>query len=221
MGRPDYIPQADEKFLEWGTVLIRNLGTSLERFGFPEERYKVLVKLLDVFTRKMKRATSPGTRTSVAIHNKDEAREILKKEIRQAVKEYLAHNHRLSRPDRIELGLPVYDEKPSPAPAIHSYPMVSVDIHQTQRHTLKVHDSETKRMRRPTYASGFEIWRKVGGTAPVADSEWELVELALHSPHVLDYPMRERGQWVYYRFRWVNTRGEKGPWSADRTAIIS
>jgi hypothetical protein len=221
MNNPDYIPQADEKFLKWATILIRNLGKSLERFGFPKKQYELLAKLLEVFTRKMERATSPGTRTSVAIRIKNRARQALKKAIRQAVKEYLAHNHLLSESDRVELGLPVYDKKPTPAPSISSHPMVSVDIHQSQRHTLKVRDSETRSKSKPAHAAGFEIWRKIGAPAPKTDSEWQLVELALHSPHTLDYHLEERGQWVYYRFRWVNTRGEKGTWSSDRSAIIS
>jgi hypothetical protein len=68
MNNPDYIPRADIKFLEWATVLIHNLGKSLERFGFPEERYAQLVQLLDEFTRKFELATAPATRTKSAVH---------------------------------------------------------------------------------------------------------------------------------------------------------
>jgi hypothetical protein len=72
---PDYIPQADIKFLEWATILIHNLGKSIERFDFPEELHAQLKQLLDNFTRKFDLAITPATRTATAVLAKNNARD--------------------------------------------------------------------------------------------------------------------------------------------------
>jgi hypothetical protein len=108
MKRRDYIPRTDADFLTWATILIRTLGTVLERFGFPEELHAQLKQLLDDFATNSELASAPYTRTSLIVKAKNNARDTLKKAIRQAVREYLAHNHRLTGGDRIMLGLPIY-----------------------------------------------------------------------------------------------------------------
>jgi hypothetical protein len=221
MNNPDYIPQADMKFLEWATAMIHNLGKSLERFGFPEERYAQLVQLLDVFTRKLELATAPGTRTKPAVQGKNDARHALKKAIRQAVKEYLTYNHLVSGSDRDNLGLPVHKTSRTPAHAIMSRPELEVDFTRIQRHTLMVRDIGTRGAGKPAHAAGFEIWRKVGNPAPADDTDFQLVVQAPHSPCTLDYTAAESGQRAYYRVRWVNTRGVPGPWSNVKHAVIA
>jgi hypothetical protein len=209
------------KFLEWATAMIHNLGKSLERFGFPQERYAQLTLLLDAFTRKFELATVPDTRTKPAVQAKNDARHALKKAIRQAVKEYLTYNHLLTSGDRDNLGLPVYKTSRTPAHAIMSRPELEVDFKEIQRHTLTVRDSETKGAGRPAHAAGFEIWRKVGAPAPADDTDFQLVVQAPHSPCSLDYTAAESGQRAYYRVRWVNTRGVPGPWSDVKHAVIA
>ena len=52
-------------------------------------------------------------------------------------------------------------------------------------------------------------------------NEMRLVEQAPRSPHTLDYDFSERYHAAWYALRWVNTRGEKGPWSEIISAVIA
>jgi hypothetical protein len=57
--------------------------------------------------------------------------------------------------------------------------------------------------------------------APVDDTDFQLVVQAPHSPHALTYTKAESGVRVYYRARWINTRGVPGPWSEVKNAVIA
>jgi hypothetical protein len=91
---------------------------------------------------------------------------------------------------------------------------------QIMEHTLNVRDSESKSAGKPPHTIGFEIWRRIGGDTEPTYEEMQFVELATRSPHTLEYPSTDRGKMVWYATRWVNTRGEKGPWSEIVSAIV-
>jgi predicted phage tail protein len=41
------------------------------------------------------------------------------------------------------------------------------------------------------------------------------------TPYLAEYTGAQAGQMAYYWLRWVNTRGEKGPWSEPVSATIT
>jgi hypothetical protein len=215
-----YIPRQDRKFLAWVINLLKYLMSRTTKFKFPQETYDRLEQKKNIFAQKLEVAEEPATRTSVNVAGKNEAREDLETDTRQAVNEFLIHNHLLTDEDLRMLGLPIHDTKPSPAPPITSRPIVEVGFDEIQKHVLIVRDAEMASAGRPAHAAGFEIWRKVGEPAPVADSDWQLAVQAPHSPHELNYNGSETGLRVYYRVRWINTRGVPGPWSETVNAII-
>ncbi|MDR1679719.1 MAG: hypothetical protein LBR81_08090 [Prevotellaceae bacterium] len=58
------------------------------------------------------------------------------------------------------------------------------------------------------------------GEASKSNSDLAFVATDTASPHILKFDSSEVGTMVYYRLRWVNTRGEVGPWSALVSAVI-
>ncbi|MDR1345771.1 MAG: hypothetical protein LBK03_03615 [Bacteroidales bacterium] len=177
--------------------------------------------MLDDFVQYYELATTSNTRTSPAVRAKNRAREALKKAIRQAVKEHLAHNHLLTDADRDLLGLPVYKTTRTPAPVAESYP--DFDIDSSLISFLIIHfyekDGEYKKAK-PAGQHGAEI-RWMISDMPVMDAN-ELIHSSFdtRTPFRLEFSGNERGQTVYLALRWENTRGKKGPWSAIKSAII-
>jgi hypothetical protein len=119
------------------------------------------------------------------------------------------------------MGIHIPDKIRTPAPPIHVRGIVEVDFKEVQEHTLSVRDVDTKSTAKPAHARGFDIHRKIGGEPPVSDEDWTFVAEAPHSPHTLVYNQSQSGQRVYYRVRWVNTRGVPGPWSEPVSAVIA
>jgi hypothetical protein len=220
MNNADYIPGQDKEFLAWIINFLKYLMSRVTKFKVPQEEYDGLEGEKNTYAQKLEVANEPATHTPINVEGKNIAREVLEKHTRRVVGEYLIRNHLLTTEDLKLLGLPVHDTKPTPAPPITTHPKLEVAYKQLQQHILTARDEEGKSAAKPKYAAGFEIWRKVGGATPTAETDWQMVGMALRSPHTLSYNEEESGLRVYYRARWINTRGVPGPWSKIESAVI-
>jgi hypothetical protein len=218
--RTDFVPASDPAFNLWQNNLLNKAGVAAARLNIPADAMTAIRTKQARWIAAFNAAEDPETRTKAAIKEKQEARDDYETTLREFVKAYLTYNPAMTDADRENFGLPVHDTKPTPAPAIGSRPEVEVDFKQIQKHILTVRDTEAKGAGKPAHVAGFEIWRKVGEPAPATDTDWQLVVQAPHSPHALNYSEAESGLRVYYRVRWVNTRGVPGPWSETQNAII-
>jgi hypothetical protein len=217
--KQDYIPSNDGKFLEWVKFLFVYLAAHASQWNISSSTWSLITPLITLFETAYAKARDPN-RGKADVQAKNEARDTLKKSVRQYVKEYLINNHLISNSDRERMGLPVHDTQPTPAPAITERPELEIEFGEIQEHRLKVRRLESKGGGKPDHCSGFEIWRKVGGDPPASDADWQLVVQAPHSPHTLGYDQSQSGLRVYYRVRWINTRGVPGPWSEPQSALI-
>ena len=57
-------------------------------------------------------------------------------------------------------------------------------------------------------------------TLSVDPSELTFLAVDTRTPYMREYPGTEDGKQAHYMLRWVNTRGETGPWSGTATATI-
>jgi hypothetical protein len=166
-------------------------------------------------------AGNPATRTPAAVKEKQEARATYEAALRPLIKAYLTYSRLVTDAGRRDLGLPVHDTKPTPVGPITSRPEPTIDTASIQKHTLHAVDSVSKKAARPHGVAGIQIWRKLGDPAPTADSDWSLVAQPPRLPYTLNYDLSESGLRVYYRLRWMNTRGVPGEWSETVAAFIT
>jgi hypothetical protein len=200
---------------------MKELGLSLARFGFPPEEYDELTQLHTDFVQKLEIAEAPATRTKVTIQEKNDARHLLEKKLRQSTGEYLTRNHRVTDADRDSLGLPIHKTTHTPAPVATTYPDFDVDSGTIRRLTINYYDAGGKKSKaKPEGQHGAEI-RWTISDAPVVDID-DLTHSSFdtRTPFTLEFQGHERGKTVYFCLRWENTRGKKGPWSEIVSAII-
>ena len=162
--------------------------------------------------KRVEMATARGDRDNTRQTMIDLARDLLKR-ARQKVG---------NDPEKLaKIGLDVYDETKTSAPAPESTPFALIDF-GILRHTIKFRDSATPDKRgKPAGMLGVEIWSKIGGPPPAADSDYSMVALDTSSPHIVSYPLTDKGKQVWYRMRWVTTTGEKGGWGEVVEATIN
>jgi hypothetical protein len=221
MNHNDFLPRKDADFLQWTVNFLNVLVKIFQRIAFPESVYQSLLTLKNTFAAKLGIADAPETRTKPAIRDKDDARKALETSLRQAVGEYLSHNHLLTDADRESLGLPVYKNGHTPSPVAGEAPDVDVDtstIAHLGIHFFKKGGSHKKG--KPDGQHGAEIGWLISDTPP---ARWdELIHSAIdtNSPFTLSFENDQRGKTVYFALRWENTRGEKGPWTEILNAII-
>jgi hypothetical protein len=220
MGKIDFMPRKDADFLRWAVNFLTVLGKIKTRVEFPQPVYEELQELLKTFKEKLDLADAPETRTKAAVQTKNDARKALAGRLRQTIAEYLTHNHLLTDADRDNLGLPIHDTKPTPSPIPTDMPVGEVDTSTHQQHRVLVKAGTLTGKTKPPKVHGFEVWRKVGGEPPADDSEYTYVCLSTRSLLVIDYPLTDVGKTVYYRFRWMNTRNQPGPWCEGYVSAV-
>jgi hypothetical protein len=98
------------------------------------------------------------------------------------------------------------------------------------QHTIDFTDDSTPtRKAKPAGVTGAEtiraaaVWERVpqsDGPPPVDPGELEFLAVDTRAPYTRDYAGAQGGKPAYYMRRWVNSRGETGPWSATVTATI-
>jgi hypothetical protein len=75
------------------------------------------------------------------------------------------------------------------------------------------------RKAKPAGVMGAEIWVKIG-PPQVDPSELTFLAVDTRTPPTTDFDGADGGKQAHYMLRWVNTRGETGPWSETATATI-
>jgi hypothetical protein len=81
------------------------------------------------------------------------------------------------------------------------------------RQILQWADDQTPLSRRkPDGVHGCELCLKIGDPAPVDDSTTTHRVVDTATPYVYDFDPADAGKMAYWMLRWVNPRGEAGPW---------
>jgi hypothetical protein len=100
--------------------------------------------------------------------------------------------------------------------------VAQVDGSQRLLHVLTLRDENSPTNRsRPVGVSGAEVCCYVNGTAPTDPRQCKLVAVAKKSTVRVEFEGADAGKNAYYMVRWVNSRGEKGPWSDTSSATVA
>lgn len=167
------------------------------------------------------KASNKQNRTAADVLAKDEAGANYKKTIRAFVAQWLANNTKVTDADRTRMGLTVKTGTRTATPVPTTCPVGSIDFSVRLQHTIHYSDDSSARSKaKPEGVHGCEIYMKIDGEAPKDISELSYVATDTASPYVLKFDGSKAGKMVYYWLRWVNTRGETGPWSNTVNAMV-
>jgi hypothetical protein len=215
----DYLPKQDQAFLVWALNFTTQLAGMLVRVGFPEAVFQELMALRDVFSEKLTTAEAPVTRTKSAVQAKNDARKAFEKFLRQVIREYLTYNHAVTNVDRDNLGLPIHKSGRTPTPVATIFPWVQVIVTLIRHLRFDFGGVEGSKAKLEGQ-HGMELVGRIGGEKPAGIHELTLSYFDTHTPLVIGFEEGNRGKTFWFAVRWENTRGEKGPWSEIRSAVI-
>ena len=219
MGGKHYLPKNGSKFEAWVTNFLNILQIILARVGFPEAVYATLAERLAVFSEKLRVAGAPDTRTKTAVLDKNDARKALESYLRQAIGEYMRHNHLVTDTDRDNLGLPVYKTRHDPAPVATTFPWIQVKLNIIRHLRFDFGHAKTSKAK-PAGQRGMELAGRIGGGKPANVHEMTLSYINTHTPLIIAFEEEDRGKTFWFAVRWENTTGKKGPWSDIQSALI-
>jgi hypothetical protein len=219
MSYSNYLPRPDRTFLSWVINFLKYLMGRLDVFNFPQALFQKLQQEKDVFANKLELTEEPTTHTKVSVQEKNDARKLLETDLRRAIAEYLTYNHLLTDGDRQLLGLPVHKTTHTPAEVAKTFPWTKANTSILRRLSIDYGSSETSKAK-PEGQHGMELVSVISDTKPADLGDLTHSYFDTRTPLVIEFTEEERGKTFWFAVRWENTRGEKGPWSEIRSAII-
>jgi hypothetical protein len=192
----------------------------MEALGFPPATYELISTLRNTFAAALEAASSSASRTPGKVQAKNDAHKALEKEVRQAIREYLAYNHLLTNEQRQDLGLTVHDSKPTPVPVPTTKVETKVTWPAPGVVEIAFHDSEVEGRAKPYGVHGAEFIYEILDTPPTQWHELTNSTFDTRSPIRLSFENDQRRKALYFAARWENNRGEKGPWCEIRETSI-
>jgi len=217
----DFIPLKDADFNVWQGNLVAIVEPNLLAWGVNADDFTALKSEQTTWQTTYAKASNKQNRTSADVRAKDEAGMQYKKSIRGFVSQWLANNSKVTDVDRTRMGLTVKTGTRTPTPVPATSPVGIIDFSVRLQHTISYYDEASAHSNaKPAGVHGCEIYMKVDGEAPKDVSELTYVATDTASPYVVKFDGNKAGKTAYYWLRWVNTRGETGPWSSTVSAMI-
>ena len=219
-----YMPRPDGNFSAWANHYYEAVKKFYEEQGFDPDLLTPLQKALATWNAQYPAHVRAQAAAEAARQAKDAARAALEKEVRP-VTNFVQGYPKTTNADRAEMGITVRDTSPSPAPAPSSRPLALVESGQRLTHQLRLVDESTPTRRaRPAGVLGAEVWVKLvdaDSPAPTDPAALTFLTMTTKPSFRAEFKAGEGGKTAVYMARWVNTRGEKGPWSEVTTATVA
>jgi hypothetical protein len=214
-------PDADAQFDLWAANYKTETASDGTSFGLSAVDVSSAGGVVDAFHTSYLAAADAIEAARGAVAAKDAARAAAQTIILPQIRRLQAAPN-MTNTVRERYRIPTRGTTPAPVPPPTAVPVASVEVPAPLTHKLIIVEGSTPdRVRLPEGVERIEILGKIGGTAPVTDDELAVLGSTTRARHTLSFSMADGGKTVYYRFRYVNPRQEKGPYSAMVAATIA
>ena len=217
----DYIPKTDADFHLWQVNFVEIVVANATAWGIPADDVATIKTKQTVWTPAFEKASNKQNRTSADVTAKNTAGDDYIKTIRDFTQQWLARNPKVTDADRVRMGVTVRSNSHAATPPPDSAPIGTIDFSVRLQHTLSFYDQASAHSNaKPEGVSGCEIYLKIDGEAPVSVDEMHFQGTCSASPFVVKFDATKAGKTAYYWLRWVNRKGETGPWSTIISGMI-
>lgn len=217
----DYIPRSDEELIAWLENFAAQTTKDKAKLKIPDSTLAKMDGLTDDFKAAVNAVNAAQVILNAAVQDKNIKRKLVVAEARSRSQQIHVTDG-VTDADRARYGLSLRDLEPTPAPTPDSRPVVTIDTGERLRHRLDYRDGKTLNLKaRPEGVIGCEIWRFIGATQPTGPSQYQLITMDVVTPYIVEFDEADAGKTAYYMLRWINARGEKGPWSETVSATIT
>jgi hypothetical protein len=194
---------------------------NLAPWGITQNDVAPLQAKQTVWTAAFAKASNKQNRTSADVQAKNDARDEYQNLLRKFNAQWISNNTKVPDSERQRMGLTVRSESRSLAPVPSTRPVGTIDFGTRLRHSIRFSDEQSPTSRaKPDGVHGCEIWMKLGGEPPKSAKELQFKGVCTRSPFEIEFEGTDGGQTAYFWLRWVNTRGEQGPWSSPLSAMV-
>jgi hypothetical protein len=222
MTNSNFFPRTDAEFDQWQENTMEIVKPNLITWGILADDFTEVESYQTVWNTTYSKASNKQNRTSADVTAKIYARENYEKALRHFVAQWLSSNKKVTDSDRTRMGLTVKSGTRTAVAVPTSIVEATIDFSVVLQHNLHFYDQYSSGSRaKPDGVHGCEIYIKIDGDAPVDNSEFDYLATCTSTPYLVNFEGNKIGKKIWYRFRWVNTRGEVGPWSTVYGAIVA
>ncbi len=220
----DFIPSSDDAF----DTLVTNLNTSVTAVTNPlkldTDQVNAFGAAFSVWSPAWSAWQAMAPEVQAALMSKDTGRAGVEALVR-AINAAVQANPAVDSKAKAAAGLPVHKETRTPVGEIETAPMMSrVDNEHLLQRLWFVDAATPATKARPSGAAFCEIRQVVlaaGAPAPTDPAAMPLLATDTKPPYRADLNADDIGKTAYYAMRWVNTRGQPGPWSAITSYMVN
>ncbi len=217
---PDFIPQDQSGFDFWAQRFKDYVMANYASLGLTavqrDEIASTVIESHDSFVDKQEEENIYRGKVGKDRDARETALQVLRKYSR-----FLQGRVETTDAVREELGLPVRDKVKTPVGVPTIAPELEIDFSQRLRH--KVHagtNPQNERLnKKPKGVGSIELRKKVG-EAPEGPDDMQTAAVMTSSPAVIDLA-GQAGKIVYYVARYLNTKGQPGPWGEVESAEVT
>lgn len=225
-----YIPPKDADLVSWAQNFADLISASPATYGLTSGQAATIAAANVTWQAAYATAINPSTRTKPSVADKDAAKAAFLG-IARPFAILIRNNQGVSNMDKLDLGLNVPDQTPTPIPVPTSSPGMVFVAATPLQHTLRFNDANnpTQRGKKPDGAIGIEVYRTVG-VAPTSDPDAaSYIGTYTQNPIAVDFVSGDRTKYATYfarfviRARPVGTAGAapRGPWSDPLAAVVT
>jgi hypothetical protein len=166
-------------------------------------------------------AESPETRTRGAVAAKRGQKKVVVAVVRGFAARVRA-NDAVSDELKLGLGLKLRPRRGEPVGVPASAPALALTGFKLGRHELRALDPDTRPSRgKPPKIAAIMVYRAVAPAMVNRPQDAEFLTLSTRVRIESAFTRADHGQTATYFARWINSKGEAGPWSAAMSAPIA
>ena len=216
----DYIPEQDEKLLEWADNVITQVAVNAERWKTPSPTDQ-MHNLHNSFGVLLKNCQSPN-HGKIDTLKKNEMRRKLEKEFRDFVQGFLARNPYVSDIDRQNLQITVRDTRHTTVPVPEGKAEADIQfISRAQLQLIIKHVPGSPVDARAEH--GYRIYHGVyhaDEVQPASGKDLRESMFTRHKKVLFDFQPEDVGKMAYFCVRFENSKGQAGPWGQMVSTLI-
>ena len=217
----DYIPPADADFNPWQSQCVDYITTNKTALGVTTGALAPITAARADWDTAYPAHVVADAAAQAATQTKKDARAAYEAALRPLIQQLQASTT-VTDTQRQAMNIPVHATTRTAAAVPTTKPTATIDTSQRLAHTIDFRDAAAARSKaKPKGVLGCELWVFLGDTPPADPSGYSFLALDTATPYLSTYPGAHAGKKASYLLRWVNTTGDKGPWSDVISATIA
>ena len=215
------IPSTPAVFDGFQTVLATNCMNNAAAWNLPADLVASIAAMKSDWDAAYGLTANRKTSSPAATAARNALLLVYRDLVDRVMHDYIVGNDAVSEADKTAFGIHLRNTGRVRLVQPSTVPVLEIDNRFISAHCLRFHDSATPLSRgRAASAAYCEVWYKIGGPAPAGTDETMFRLTVTRSGRMLRYNPEDKGKYVYYFARWINRKGEQGPWSEMATAVV-